>query len=166
MCLKIVNKNVRRYTKFRLISRCTKKWISRRQRVLRAYITLQFRKYFHILYKEFRSIGSENLSFNLVFPLTTSIHFYRNRLCRKVRPSAKQELAERERELVRDRADRCPPLDEEGPGGRARGLRSYAQQRVIIIDVEQRPMIAGRVTASMIVRVAAEVPKNPVGGAS
>jgi len=44
-------------------------------------------------------------------------------------------------------------------------LRSHAQQCVIVIDVEQRPMIAGYVAVPMI-RVTAEVLENPVGGAS
>lgn len=51
----------------------------------------------------------------------------------------------------------------------ARDIRSYAQQRVIVIDVEQRAMIAngaaGCVAAPMI-RIAAEVLENPVRGAS
>lgn len=62
---------------------------------------------------------------------------------------------------LRGNIDRCFLVKEALPST----WRSYAQQRVIVIDVEQRPMIAGCVTALMI-RIAAEVLKNPVGGAS
>lgn len=43
----------------------------------------------------------------------------------------------------------------------------YAQQRVIVVYVEQRAMIADDVAAPMMIRaIAAEVLKNPVGGES
>lgn len=63
-----------------------------------------------------------------------------------------------------DAVDRAIPLR------RGEGLHSHAQQRVIVIDVEQRSMIAADVAVgccvTTMVRVAAEVLKNPVGGAS